>query len=185
MLIGESFIGAGAEAAHVNTVLGDRAGPVGTAWATALATPRPGHAAFVAVLVPGTPVKPLTLFVNKATIAGAEHGTLTWGAAQAGVAAGVADAVSEGIVSEADADRLLLIAAVWVNPEARDAALVYANNRTAAREALRAGAAGLPPIAEVLSAREHPANPYFTAPEAGPADPGSGEPGSGQPGTAE
>jgi 5,6,7,8-tetrahydromethanopterin hydro-lyase len=164
MRIGESFIGEGAEAAHVNTVLGDRDGPVAVAWATALATPRPGHTPFVAVVVPGIPVKPMTLFVNKATIDGTEHGTLTWGAAQAGVACGVADAVSEGIVSEAEADQLLLIAAVWVNPAARDAGLVYANNRTATREALRAGAAGLPPLGEVLGARDHPANPYFTAP---------------------
>jgi 5,6,7,8-tetrahydromethanopterin hydro-lyase len=42
MLIGESFIGEGAHVAHVNTVLGHRDGPVGTAWATALATPAPG-----------------------------------------------------------------------------------------------------------------------------------------------
>ena len=164
MRIGESFVGEGANAAHVNTVLGDRDGPVGVAWATALATPRPGHTPFVAVVVPGTPVKPLTLFVNKATIDGAEHGTLTWGAAQAGVACGVADAVSEGIISEADADALVLIAAVWVNPAASDAGLVYGNNRAATREALRAGASGLPALAEVLKAREHPANPFFTAP---------------------
>src|SRR2546429_217727 len=84
MLIGESYIGEGAEAAHVNTVLGERAGPVGVAWATALATPSAGHTPFVAVVIPGIPVKPMTLFVNKAPIAGDEHGTLTWGAAQAG-----------------------------------------------------------------------------------------------------
>ena len=165
MRIGESYVGDGANAAHVNTVLGDRDGPVGVAWATALATPRPGNAAFVAVVVPGTPVKPLTLFVNKATIEGPEHGNLTWGAAQAGVAGGVADAVSEGIVSEQDADRLLLIAAVWVNPAAHDASLVYANNRAATLQALRAGETGLPRIAEVLSARERPANPFFSLPE--------------------
>ena len=165
MRIGESFVGEGANAAHVNTVLGDRDGPVGVAWATALATPRPGHTPFVAVVVPGTPVKPLTLFVNKATIDGAEHGTLTWGAAQAGVACGVADAVSEGIISEPDADRLVLIAAVWVNPAASDAGLVYANNRAATREALRAGATGRPALADVLAAREHPVNPFFTAAE--------------------
>ena len=47
--IGESFVGSGAEAAHVNTVLGSRHGPVGAAWANALATPRPGHASFMAV----------------------------------------------------------------------------------------------------------------------------------------
>jgi 5,6,7,8-tetrahydromethanopterin hydro-lyase len=181
MLIGESFVGEGAEAAHVNTVLGDRDGPVGTAWATALASPRPGHTPFVAVLLPGVAAKPLTLFVNKATIAGDGHGTLTWGAAQAGVAGGVADAVREGIVSAADADRLLLIAAVWVNPAARDADLVYANNRAATRQALRAGAAGLPSVAEALGSAARPANPFYTAPEPGaPAEPG-GRAGPGAP----
>jgi 5,6,7,8-tetrahydromethanopterin hydro-lyase len=161
VLIGESFVGEGAEAAHVNTVLGRRDGPVGVAWATALASPRPGNAAFVAVVRPGLPAKPLTLFVNKATIAGDEHGVLTWGAAQAGVAGGVADAVAEGVISEADADDLLLIAAVWVNPAARDAGKVYANNRAATTAALRAGVAGAPAVADVLAARDHPANPYY------------------------
>jgi 5,6,7,8-tetrahydromethanopterin hydro-lyase len=167
MLIGESYIGEGAEAAHVNTVFGDRSGPVGVAWATALASPSAGHAPFVAVVIPGLPVKPMTLFVNKAPIAGDEHGILTWGAAQAGVAGGVADAVSEGILSEADADQNLIIAAVWVNPAARDAEKVYANNRTATREALRAGVAGLPQMAEVLAARHRPFNPFYSAPSGG------------------
>jgi len=64
MEIGESFVGAGAEAAHVNTVLGPREGPTGTAWATALASPSAGHTPFVVVLRPSLPVKSLTLFVN-------------------------------------------------------------------------------------------------------------------------
>jgi 5,6,7,8-tetrahydromethanopterin hydro-lyase len=174
MLIGESYIGAGAEAAHVNTVLGERSGPVGVAWATALATPSAGHAPFVAVVVPGLPVKPLTLFINKASIAGDEHGTLTWGAAQAGVAGGVADAVSDGIISADDADQNLIIAAVWVNPAARDADLVYANNRTATREALRAGVEGAPRMAEVLVARHRPFNPFYNAPSAGREPAGNG-----------
>jgi 5,6,7,8-tetrahydromethanopterin hydro-lyase len=164
MLIGESYIGEGAEAAHVNTVFGERSGPVGVAWATALASPSAGHAPFVAVVVPGLPVKPMTLFVNKAPIAGDEHGILTWGAAQAGVAGGVADAVSEGILSEADADQSLIIAAVWVNPAARDADQVYANNRAATREALRAAVAGTPQMAEVLAARHRPFNPFYSPP---------------------
>jgi 5,6,7,8-tetrahydromethanopterin hydro-lyase len=164
MLIGESYIGEGAEAAHVNTVFGERSGPVGAAWATALATPSSGHTPFVVVVVPGLPVKPMTLFVNKAPIAGDEHANLTWGAAQAGVAGGVADAVSEGILSAADADQNLLIAAVWVNPAARDADKVYANNRAATREALRGGAAGTPRVADVLAARGRPANPFYTSP---------------------
>jgi len=161
VLIGESFVGTGAEAAHINVVLGHRTGPVGTAWATALATPSAGHTPFVAVLQPGVPVKPFTLFVTKAAIAGDEHGMLTWGAAQAGVAGGVADAVADGIISAAEADDYVLIAAVWVNPAARDAELVYANNRAATTAALHAASRGLPELQDVLAVRAAPSNPYY------------------------
>jgi 5,6,7,8-tetrahydromethanopterin hydro-lyase len=167
--IGESFVGDGVDAAHVNTVLGRYGGAVETAWATALATPRPGNAAFVAVLRPNLPVQPLTLFVNKATIAGDRHGELTWGAAQAGVAAGVADAVADGVVPEAEAAELLLIAAVWVNPDASDADAVFANNRRAVAEALANGAARRPSVADVLAHRDAPFNPYFRPPPRFPA----------------
>jgi 5,6,7,8-tetrahydromethanopterin hydro-lyase len=161
MLIGEGFVGAGVDAAHVNTVLGPREGPVATAWATALATPRAGHVPFVAVVRPGLAVKPFTLFVNKAAIGSERHGQLTWGAAQAGVAGGVADAVAEGAIMRTAADDLLLIAAVWVDPAATDEEAVYRNNRAATFAALRNATAGLPALADVLAARETPANPFF------------------------
>lgn len=173
MASGESFIGEGAEAAHINTILGRRNGPVGTAWATALATPSQGHTPFVAVVKPGIPAKPMTLFVNKAPIGNPQHGTLTWGAAQAGVAAGVADAVAAGHIDAADCDELVLIAAVWVNPEASDAELVYTNNRVAMLTAIRASLEGLPQINDVLAARHQPSNPYYTAKPPSDGDAGS------------
>jgi 5,6,7,8-tetrahydromethanopterin hydro-lyase len=166
VLIGESYVGTGAEAAHINTVLGSRSGVVGTAWTTSLATPRAGHVPFITVLAPGIPVKPLTLFVNKAAAASPEHAALTWGAAQAGVAGGVADAVASGVISAAEAESLLLIAAVWVDPAATDADLVYANNRAATRAALAAGYSGEPSLPEVLAAAAAPANPFYTSPPA-------------------
>lgn len=161
MELGESFVGSGAEAAHVNTVLGPRDGPLGTAWATALATPRAGHAAFVTVLQPGLPVQPFTLFVNKATIEHDAHAHMTWGPAQAGVAAGVADTVAAGTVSPEEAAGLVLIAAVWVDPAAADADLVFANNREATAAALLLGRAGLPSPADVVSQRDDAWNPFF------------------------
>ena len=164
MQLGESFVGTGAEAAHVNTVLGDRDGPVGHAWATALATPTAGHAPFVVVLQPGLPVVPFTLFVNKARIEGDDHGRLSWGAAQAGVATGVTDAVAAGTIDEDRTDTLALIVAVWVNPDARDEALVFANNREATAGALALGRAGLPTAADVLAQRDEAWNPYFRPP---------------------
>ena len=78
------------------------------------------------------PCVPFTLFVNKAFIEGERHAALTWGAAHAGVAAGVMDAVAEGTVPAAGTNALLLIAAVWVNPRGvRRSRPSSSNNRDA------------------------------------------------------
>ncbi len=162
---GESFVGSGVDAAHINTVLGSLGGPVEVAWVTALASPRAGHAAFVAAVQPGIAVRPHTLFVNKATIASDRHGQLTWGAAQAGVAGGVLDAVADDIIPSPAIDGLLLIVAVWVNPDATDERAVYENNRSATRQALEAGQLGLPAVDTAVSARTNPWNAYFSPPD--------------------
>ena len=157
--IGEGFVGEGPDTAHINTVLGKFGSPVESAWATALAHPAPGHTPFMVVTQPGVAVKPLTLFVNKATIASEQHGELTWGAAQAGVAAGVVAAVRDGDVDPTLADDLLLIVAVWVDPRAHDAGMVFANNRDAVAAALRAGRLREPTVATVLAAEIW--NPFY------------------------
>lgn len=158
--IGEGFVGSGVNAAHVNTVLGPRQGPVGVAWMTSLATPRQGHVPFVAVARPGIPIVPFTLFVNKAAIDGDRHGDLTWGAAQAGVASGVGLAHDRGLF-EGDLDQLALIVAVWVNPSADDEEAVYVNNRDAVLAALVMGRDGISDLARALEAMREPTNPYF------------------------
>jgi 5,6,7,8-tetrahydromethanopterin hydro-lyase len=161
--IGEAFVGTGPNAAHVNTVLGARGGPVETAWATALATPRFGHVPFVVVLQPGLAVKPATLFVNKAPLAGEDHERLTWGAAQAGVAAGVTDAVLGRIIDEDALDELVLVVAVWVAPDAADDDAVFTNNRAATSRALAAGASHRPSFGELAVVIDEPWNPFFRA----------------------
>ncbi len=158
---GEAFVGSGAEAAHINTVLGHKGGPVEVSFTTALATPRPGHAAFVTVLRPGLAVKPLTLFVNKAELTGQRHSELTWGAAQAGVASGVLRAVADDVIAAAEVDDLLLIAAVWVDPGAEVEALVYENNRRATRQALDQGRRRLPALDDLMALSDAPQNPFF------------------------
>ena len=132
-----------------------------TAWATALATPRQGHVPFVVVVRPSFPVKPATLFVNKADLRGDRHAALTWGAAQAGVARGVLDAVAEGIIPASEVNDLLLIAAVWVDWAAADEEAVYAANAEATRAALSGSVEGEPAVDELLALRSEPANPFF------------------------
>lgn len=145
----------------MNTVLGPRDGPVGTAWATALATPRAGHASFVVVARPNMPVKPPTLFVNKAEIRGDQHGLLHWGAAQAAVARGVLESVAAGTIPQGAVDDLVLIAAVWVDWSAADEEEVYVNNVEATRAALAAAAQGEPRLEDLLRIGGEPANPFF------------------------
>ena len=161
--IGEGFEGGGVSAAHVNTVLGDRNGSVGSSWTSALASPSQGHAAFMVVKRPGMPVKPFTLFVNKSALASREHAELTWGAAQAGVAAGVLDAVAGGVLSQEIAETAVVIAAVWVDPGAsaihQDA--IFSNNRVATLTALTAGATGRPTAYEVLEDDGGLWNPFY------------------------
>jgi 5,6,7,8-tetrahydromethanopterin hydro-lyase len=147
----------------VNTVLGPREGPVGTAWATALATPRAGHASFVVVARPNMLVKPPTLFVNKAEIRGEQHGFLHWGAAQAAVARGVLESVATGTIPQGEVEELVLIAAVWVDWSAGDEEEVYANNVEATRAALGAAAQGQPRLEDLLRIASEPANPFFRA----------------------
>lgn len=159
--IGEGFVGTGPNAAHTNTVLGDRSGPAGVAWATALATPRAGHVPFMVIAQTGIAVTPPTLFVNKAAIENDQHSFFTWGAAQAGVAAGVGDALKIGVIDALLTNGQVLIAAIWVNPTAHDEEEVFANQRQAILDALSNGRAGKPTAIEVIKAAENVSNPFF------------------------
>lgn len=161
--IGEGFVGTAPNLAHINTVLGARSGPAGTAFTTALAQPSPGNVPFLVAVRPGVAAQPPTLFINKAAIESDRHGTLTWGAAQAGVAEGVIDALAEGVIDPDTVGSLVLVCAVWVDPSADDASAVRSNNREATRIALSAGAAGHPLIADVLALRGNAWNPYLGA----------------------
>ena len=161
ILIGEGFAGEGANAAHVNTVLGPQAGPVGTAWATALATPRAGHASFLVVARPNMPVKPPTVFVNKAELRGDRHSLMHWGAAQAAVARGVLESVADGTIPQGEVEELALIAVVWVDWSADDEEAVYANNVEATRAALASAAEGRPRLEDLLAIASEPSNPFF------------------------
>jgi len=159
LIIGESFVGEGVNAAHVSVLPGRRDGPVGTAWAGALANA--GHAPFVAVAQPGAPPCRPGCFVNKAAIVGPAHGNMTWGPAPAGVAQGVGQALEESIIDRGDVDNLVSIAAVWVNPNADHETEVFCNNRTATLETLRKAAPRLPTASEFGLAARSPLNPFF------------------------
>lgn len=156
--IGEGSAGSGADQVRVATVLGDRDGPVGTAWATAIATPTLGHSPFMVVAKPNLPVVPATLLVPAVGISDQRHATLTLGAAQAGVAAAVLDLQMD----DPDGDHCLIVS-IWVQPSAADEESVFTNTHDAMVAALKQGAAG-GPWHPNLVAVESPENDYFRRP---------------------
>lgn len=162
MYIGESFVGSGPDAAHINVMLGPRSGPVGGAWAGALSSPTQGHLPFMVVLQPGVPVKPMTAFINKADLRGEPHETMTWGPAQAGVAKGVQECLLEGILPPEAEDEWCVIAAVWVNWSAADADEVFRNNYQAAKGAVTAAMRREPALSTVRAAAADVRNPFYT-----------------------
>ena len=136
--IGEGWGGEAPNGSHVNVVLARRGSPTAAAAVSMLAHPSPGHTP-VLVCVGASPseyepVWPPTLMMNKATATDDLHQTITWGAAQLGIAQGVLDAVADGLV-EATGDLYVLVA-VWVDPAATDETAVRLANRAAVRKAM-------------------------------------------------
>jgi 5,6,7,8-tetrahydromethanopterin hydro-lyase len=164
MLIGEAFAGHGANGAHLTVLIGRKGGPVESAWATALATPRAGFVTSLAVVRPNLAVKPLTLFVNRTEVRDEAHERMTRGPAQAGVAAGVAAAISDELIPAEAIDEILLIATAWVDPAADDVASVHAHNHAATHDAILAAVRGEPRIEDVLAEADRPWNPFFRDP---------------------
>jgi 5,6,7,8-tetrahydromethanopterin hydro-lyase len=164
MHIGESLVGEKPNAAHINLYIGPRSGPVGTALATAAATPRMGHIPFMTILKPNVPVKPITLFCGKADLRGELHETMNWGPAQIGVAEGVAKALLDGIFPPEAADEWCIIAAVWVAWAADDADAVYRNNRQATYEAAGRAMKNSPSLNDIREALATSGNSFYAPP---------------------
>lgn len=136
MRVGEAMAGQGDHRVHINLLVGSTSGPVGHAFATALASPRPGHIPFLVVLRPNVPVRPATLFVNKAEIRDEPHGAISWGAGEAGIAEGMRDAIKAGALANQDRNELVMIVSIWIDPAVTDEAAVLRNTREAMRVAL-------------------------------------------------
>src|SRR5947207_8824040 len=101
MYIGEALAGEGNEIAHIDLLIGDKAGPVGVAFANALANQSHGHSNLLAVLTPNLLCKPATVLITKVTMKHGDQPALMFGPAQAAVAKAVADSVAEGIIPKA------------------------------------------------------------------------------------
>jgi formaldehyde-activating enzyme len=163
--IGQGWGGDGADGSHVNVVLARRGSATAAALMTTFTSPAPGHTPVLVCVGPDQPsyeaVVPPTIMMNKATATEERHQTLTWGAAQLGIAQGVLDAVADGLVA-ADPDTIVFVA-VWVDPAAADETGVRAANRQAVRRAIDEAVRGpdAAAVERLVRERDALANPFY------------------------
>lgn len=160
MFVGEALSGDGNEIAHIDLLIGSKDGPVGVAFANALARQSEGHSNLLAVLTPNLAVKPATVMITKVTIKGMKQAVQMFGPAQAAVAKAVADSVESGVIQSADAENLVIVCGVFIHPDAADNKKIYDYNYQATKDAIRNAMTGKPTVAEMLAGKESAAHPF-------------------------
>ena len=160
MHIGEALAGDGNEIAHIDLLIGNKDGPVGTAFANALSTQSEGHSNLLAVLTPNLAVKPATVMVTKVTIKGAKQAVQMFGPAQAAVAKAVADSVAEGVIPKDQCENLVCVCGVFIHWQAEDDKKIYDYNYEATKMAIASAMKGSPSADEMIAGKDAAAHPY-------------------------
>ena len=160
MFVGEALTGEGNEIAHIDLLIGSKDGPVGTAFANALARQSEGHTNLLAVLTPNLAVKPATVMITKVTIKGMDQAVQMFGPAQAAVAKAVADSVESGVIPKDQAEDLVIVCGVFIHPEAKDDKKIHDYNYEATKMAIVAAMGNKPSADEMLAGKEAAAHPY-------------------------
>lgn len=160
MYIGEALAGEGNEIAHIDLLIGDKDGPVGTAFANSLADQKSGHSNLLAVLTPNLLVKPATVLITKVTIKGAKQAVQMFGPAQAAVAKAVADSVAEGVIPKDKAEQWVIVCGVFIHWQAADDTKIYNYNYEATKLSIARALKGEPHISEVLAKKDSAKHPF-------------------------
>ncbi|MGH7174079.1 MAG: formaldehyde-activating enzyme [Gemmataceae bacterium] len=160
MFIGEALVGEGNEVAHIDLLIGSKDGPVGVAFATALANQKHGHSNLLAVLTPNLVCKPATVLITKVTIKGAAQAVQMFGPAQAAVAKAVTDCVAEGIINKSQAEELVIVCGVFIHWQAKDDTKIYQYNYEATKQSIQRAMKGEPKIDEILSKKDSAKHPF-------------------------
>jgi 5,6,7,8-tetrahydromethanopterin hydro-lyase len=160
MYVGEALVGEGNEIAHIDLLIGSKDGPVGVAFANALARQSEGHSNLLAVLTPNLAVKPSTVMITKVTIKGAKQAVQMFGPAQAAVAKAVADSVASGTIPKNQAEDLCIVCGVFIHWEAKDDRKIYDFNYKATVDAIKSAMTGKPTADEMIAGKEKAAHPF-------------------------
>jgi 5,6,7,8-tetrahydromethanopterin hydro-lyase len=158
--VGEALAGEGNEIAHIDLLIGDKSGPVGVAFANALADQKAGHSNLLAVLTPNLAVKPSTVMITKVTIKGAKQAVQMFGPAQYAVAKAVADSVEAGVIPKDQCEKLVIVCGVFIHWEANDDKKIFQYNYEATKLAIASAMKNAPSVDEMLAKKDTAKHPF-------------------------
>ena len=161
MYIGEALVGEGNEVAHIDLLIGSKDGPVGIAFAGALADQKQGFSNLLAVLEPNLVCKPATVLITKVTIKGAGQAVQMFGPAQKAVAKAVADSVASGVIPKDQAENLVIVCGVFIHWDAKDNNKIYQYNYEATKLSIQRAMRNEPKIEEVLAKKDTVKHPIW------------------------
>ena len=160
MHIGEALVGDGNEIAHIDLLIGPKDGPVGVAFANALAQQSQGHSNLLAVLTPNLAVKPSTVMITKVTIKGAKQAVQMFGPAQYAVAKAVADSVEAGTIPKDQADNLVIVCGVFIHWEAEDDKKIFEYNYEATKLSIERAMKNEPSADAMIAGKAEAKHPF-------------------------
>ena len=138
--VGEALVGEGNEVAHIDLIIGDKSGPAGVAFASALATQSHGHSNLLAVLTPNLAVKPATVMITKVTIKGAKQAVQMFPKDQC--------------------DNLVIVCGVFIHWEAADDKKIFEYNYEATKLSIARAMKDEPSADEMLKGKETAKHPF-------------------------
>ena len=157
-LVGEALIGDGAEVAHIDLLMGDKEGPIGTAFAHAVSQLSAGHTPLLAVIRPNLLTKPVTLVIPKVTLKTMTQVNEMFGPVQAAVAKAVADCVEEGVFADVDIEKIVILASAFVHPDAEDYNKIYRYNYGATKLAIHRSLENFPDAKTLIFEKDRAAH---------------------------
>lgn len=160
LYVGEALVGEGNEVAHIDLLIGDKAGPVGVAFSNALSNQSKGHSNLLAVLAPNLAVKPATVMITKVTIDGAKQAVQMFGPAQYAVAKAVADSVEAGVIPKDQCEDLVIVCGVFIHWEAEDDKKIFEYNYEATKLSIERAMKSEPSADQMLAEKDAASHPF-------------------------
>lgn len=158
-LIGEAMLGKDAEVAHIDLMMGDKTGPVGLAFSNALVNLSKGHTPILGLIRPNLMPKPAVVIVPKVTIQNLDDANKIFGPAQSAVAKAIADCVEDGTIPMEKLDDWVIIAGVFIHPDAKDERRIYKFNYSATRLAIKRALQKYPSFGKLMEEKDRAKHP--------------------------